>query len=595
MKYTNTQQFNLGLKFMTSDPADDRLVLSSSANMFVNKNNTANSSLFNRAYAGMVVTVEDEGYETYVCIDDSPYKAKTVANVTAANLKNYWKRGDQTLYNYVHTEVDDYVRTPHIKVNSQWITCTSTLSSTGIKGIDYVFDASVDNDTLKVKNHILSGWKFQLKRVESPATTNYSEYNLQYWQPGATQWADDPVKIEIPKVQVVKQVKLCKAVADASELGGYRVIVYRDECTEQEWEDAEGSVFLRVEWDNDNTPPATAVTYINVAEIITIDIEPLRIRLTSLESSTFALETSVNLLEGRAAVVDGSIASLHADDASIVNYVNGKVTEINENIRDNYYELSSSIGQTRRDINERIDVIVGGAVENLSETLNVMNASISDISTRVAGNFSSLSSSIGDTYNILSASIGETYTSLNDVIVNEVTTAIDRVNLEILDVSGRVAANRAIADASLRALDASYIELYNHNIEITNVWAAAWNALFEANPNLHKPGEEPVGGQGIYYDTIDTSIGLNETDIKTLQYYDNATNVYTGIMTNKRYCYLAIPEGKTFTMVTSNTEPIQDDFQLIGTTNIDSAAFTLYCLDQYDLPMDDVTSTITVI
>jgi len=73
------------------------------------------------------------------------------------------------------------------------------------------------------------------------------------------------------------------------------------------------------------------------------------------------------------------------------------------------------------------------------------------------------------------------------VIVNEVTTAIDRVNLEILDVSGRVAANRAIADASLRALDASYIELYNHNIEITNVWAAAWNALFEANPNLHKP------------------------------------------------------------------------------------------------------------
>lgn len=292
------------------------------------------------------------------------------------------------MYNYVHTEVDDYVRTPHIKVNSQWITCTSTLSSTGIKGIDYVFDASVDNDTLKVKNHILSGWKFQLKRVESPATTNYSEYNLQYWQPGATQWADDPVKIEIPKVQVVKQVKLCKAVADASELGGYRVIVYRDECTEQEWEDAEGSVFLRVEWDNDNTPPATAVTYINVAEIITIDIEPLRIRLTSLESSTFALETSVNLLEGRAAVVDGSIASLHADDASIVNYVNGKVTEINENIRDNYYELSSSIGQTRRDINERIDVIVGGAVENLSETLNVMNASISDISTRVAGNFS---------------------------------------------------------------------------------------------------------------------------------------------------------------------------------------------------------------
>ena len=61
MKYTNTQQFNSGLKFMTSDPADDRLILNSSSDMFVNKNNTteANSPLFNRAYAGMIVTVAD--------------------------------------------------------------------------------------------------------------------------------------------------------------------------------------------------------------------------------------------------------------------------------------------------------------------------------------------------------------------------------------------------------------------------------------------------------------------------------------------------------------------------------------------------------
>ena len=135
-----------------------------------------------------------------MCIDDSPYKANTKVNVTAANVEAYWKRGDQTLYNYVHTEVDDYIRSPHIKVNSQWISCTSTLSQTGIKGIDYVFNASVDNNTLKVNNSILSGWKFKLKKVDTPASNNYSEYNLQYWQPGATQWANDPVKIEIPKV-----------------------------------------------------------------------------------------------------------------------------------------------------------------------------------------------------------------------------------------------------------------------------------------------------------------------------------------------------------------------------------------------------------
>ena len=286
MKYTNTQQFNQGLKFMTGDPADDRLILNSSSDMFVNKSSTTeeNSPLFNRAYAGMIVTVADEGYETYVCINDAPYKAKTKANVTAANLTNYWKRGDQTLYNYVHTEVDDYIRTPHIKVNSEWIKCTSTLSQTGIKGIDYVFDASIDSNTLEVHGKKLSGWKFRLDEIAA-GDANYKEYQLQYWAPGATDWENDTrTTIEIPKLQVLKKVRLCVAVPDDTSMGGYRVYtvknkegkeveVYRDAdgITEEIWKsaaaDAEtkgGGVYLRIEWDNDNTPPATAITYINV-------------------------------------------------------------------------------------------------------------------------------------------------------------------------------------------------------------------------------------------------------------------------------------------------------------------------------------------
>ena len=90
MKYTNTQQIEKGLRYATTDPADDRLVLNSSSEMFIN-NKTG--QLYGRVYAGMTVTVADQNFETYVCINDGPYKGNG-QNINGTNLATYWKRGD---------------------------------------------------------------------------------------------------------------------------------------------------------------------------------------------------------------------------------------------------------------------------------------------------------------------------------------------------------------------------------------------------------------------------------------------------------------------------------------------------------------------
>lgn len=501
MKYTNTQQFNLGLKFMTGDPADDRLILNSSSDMFVNKNNTteANSPLFNRAYAGMIVTVADEGYETYVCINDAPYRAKTKANVTAANLSTYWKRGDQTLYNYVHTEVDNYIRTPHIKVNSEWITCSSTLSTQGIKGIDYVFDASIDSNTLEVHGKKLSGWKYQIDKIKNPGDANYAEYQLQYWAPGATGWANDPIKIEIPKLQVLKEVRLCVAVPDSTSMGGYRVYtveiegeeveVYRDAegITEEIWKnaaaDAEsqgGGVYLRIEWDNDDTPPATAITYINVGEIITIDIDPLRKRLDSLESRGLVWDSSINELERRASVVDvsvnrlessvysyipsaiktinSSISALKDNDTSIINYINN---DVSVNLYDKIDEVSAYI----------INTVIGEGGTGLTKQITDLNSSVGRLNSSVNNLETSVYSYLPPVINSINSSISalkDNDTSIINYINNDVSvyihSEIEEVSAYIINtvigggtgISQQIAnINSSISDVSNRVFDVS--------------------------------------------------------------------------------------------------------------------------------------------
>ena len=532
MLYKNIQDFNDGIRLKGQTPLDDRLVANDISDLYLAVATASTHDLYNRAYRGLTVTVVSTN-DIYICTDATPYTPATVSVVKASNFGQYWKR--------VSMLADDEGTMP----------------------------------TIKIINDKITGGKYKIIKLSTPASGMFASYKLQYAKPGETTYADisGSIQMDIPELEVVDEVHVCKAYHDAS--GWHETSRQGDSG----WDSDTNEVYLHILWDVKD-PSGTAgdgrETYINVSDMIKVDIDDVSSRLKSLSDTTEDLSTYVRT------TVNSSISDVSSRLQSLSNTTSDLSTYVRTTVNSSISDVSSRLKSLS-------DTVGGGGGDSLTDKIN-------QVSTYVHVDLKNYVDDVSSYAHVdLKDYIDEQYTSLNNIIINEVSTAIARVELEIMDVSGNVAANKAIMDSSFRALDASWIELYNHSIEITEVWAAAWNALFAANPNLHKPGEEPVGGQGIYYDTIDNSISLNESDIKTLQYYDNATNVYTGIMTNKRYCYLAIPEGKTFTMVTSNTEPIQDDFQLIGTTNVDGAAFTLYCLDQDDLPMDDVTSTITVI
>lgn len=102
----------------------------------------------------------------------------------------------------------------------------------------------------------------------------------------------------------------------------------------------------------------------------------------------------------------------------------------------------------------------------------------------------------------------------------------------------------------------------------------------------------------VYFGNIATAIEAPITAEKItaeLTLY-NTANSYSEVSTALNYFYIAIPNGKTFTMITSNAEPIHTDFEKVGEDiQIGTDTYQLYCLDQNGLPLNRVTSTITII
>lgn len=342
-----------------------------------------------------------------------------------------------------------------------------------------MFDASIDSNTLEVHGKKLSGWKYQIDKIKNPGDANYAEYQLQYWAPGATGWANDPIKIEIPKLQVLKEVRLCVAVPsdDPADMGGYKVFtveiggeiveVYRDDSRidEDEWKAAAaaaesqgGGVYLRIEWDNDDTPPATAITYINVGEIITIDIEPLRKRLDSLESRGLVWDSSINDLERRAHVVDvsvnnlessvysyipsaikninSSISGLKENDTSIINFIKN---DVSVNLYDKIDEVSANLDAEIKDVSAYIiNTVIGEGGTGLTKQINDLNSSVGRLNSSVNNLESSVYTYLPTTVNTINASITglkENDTSIVNYIKNDVSA---NLYAEIAEVSAYI-------------------------------------------------------------------------------------------------------------------------------------------------------------
>ena len=250
MKYTNKQLLNDGFRIKGQVPADDRTVFSSATELYVSPSNRGEDTLFNRAYVGLKVTIENEGFSSYVCIDAEPYTPGSTTVVNVGNWENYWQKADKDVFDYVNTNVDTSIydlstlvhgtMDPSVRLLEAYAknnnipdTIGNGLSinaSLGTTGNIYTIKVNTDTSTVAVVDDKLSGGTYRVIKDEAndfDDSNLFAKYYLVYRQPGADSDVSigNSATIEIPKVQVLKDAYLCKAKREEDPSTGKYVYI----------------------------------------------------------------------------------------------------------------------------------------------------------------------------------------------------------------------------------------------------------------------------------------------------------------------------------------------------------------------------------
>ena len=166
--------------------------------------------------------------------------------------------------------------------------------------------------------------------------------------PGESSYSDlTATQIDIPKLQVVDQVHVCKAIYNDTT-HTYTETAVQGECTEEEWLAAAGDVYLHIEWDTkdddgDPTNDKTAETYIKVSDMISIDITGLNTSVNLLENRGIIWDSSINSLETRATNLETRATNLEAYTQDTSNRLKTTTETINASIIWNVSTLNASI------------------------------------------------------------------------------------------------------------------------------------------------------------------------------------------------------------------------------------------------------------
>ena len=115
--YINNKKLNNGFSALGQFPLDDRSVLDSLTDIFIDESNPKACPLYNLAYLGMSINVvEGDGTEenervvsTIILKDAAPYTPGKVVTVNSVNYRKYWKVEGKDLEEYLLEVIDGVV------------------------------------------------------------------------------------------------------------------------------------------------------------------------------------------------------------------------------------------------------------------------------------------------------------------------------------------------------------------------------------------------------------------------------------------------------------------------------------------------------
>lgn len=379
--YINKQKFNDGLSIQGQVPVDDRLYLDSLQDLMITLASASSSKLYSRAYKGMTVVIGDTN-DILICTNADPYtpgKLTSQNPVSMTTYLTYWK------------DVTDKTK-------------------------------MVDGDSIKVISDKLTGTLYRMEKLNvSTGSGLYSSYALSVKTPGASAYTLMTPHIDIPELQVVNDVHVCKAVYNESKH------TYTETARQGDpnWDTAPGDVYLHIIWytkddDSDPTDDKSKETYIKVSDMISVDVTGLQDQITDLSTRTKSNVDKIN---------------------SSINSINSSIRSIKFDVSTLDKTLTNSIAQNVSTLTVKID----DASSREQQHYTSITGTVDDLSTRTAQKFVDTSTFFANRVNDVSSYVNTRIDSINSSLTRYVT-----------DVSTRFAAEESSLNAHMDRLDSSY-------------------------------------------------------------------------------------------------------------------------------------------
>ena len=430
--YTNKQIFNDGIRFNGQVPADDRMYLDSLEQLYITTSTYTSSQLYGRAYKGLIVVIGQTN-NVLVCKNAEPYTPGRITPsnpVNSATYLTYWKD----------------------------ITDKSKM---------------VDGNSIKVVQDKFTGTLYKINKITNPPTGVYASYALAVKTPGASEYVNliDSFQIDIPELQVVNDIHVCKAVYN-QQTGKY---VETARQGDPNWDTAPGDVYLHIIWKtvDEDSSDNTSETYIKVSDMISVDLTDLQ---RQIDETNANLNAYVNVETIHYNTLTNNINDVSSQLQSLGNYVNGNVTnrldnidiqidDVSENLANNVNELqnnidntstyfvnriekiNSSIDDVNFNLNRKIDDVSNGLVYFINSSIvnvsSYVNDRVNDISLNLRNQITKENSDISavNTHlSIIDAScsiITFDINSLNNRLISNVAELTDLYNSVIRDVSNQ--------------------------------------------------------------------------------------------------------------------------------------------------------------
>lgn len=410
--YTNKQIFNDGIRFQGQVPADDRTYIDSLSDLYITPATQTSSNLYGRAYKGLVVVVgtsDGSDANVLVCKKATPYNPGSTESVSATNYLTYWR------------DITDKTK----MVNTD----------RGIKVIQDKFTGTL--------------WK--INKIANPATGVFASYALAAMAPDGNTYVNvsGSAQIDIPELEVVDDVHVCKATYDAT------THKYTETARQGDpnWDTAAGDVYLHIVWntkddDSDPTDDKSSETYIKVSDMISVDVTDLQRQIDDVSTR---LKNQITKESNDVTALNNRIANVSTDVSTLTGYVN---TTISENV-------------------ERLQTNINNVSTNLSNTSTSLSNTISDLSANLNGKISDVSS---DLRNLINTTNENTSTYLGGLISDASQRLSEQITKEGNDVT-RIDEHLSTLDVSYGNMNTTVNELTEHlNVSVGEAIEAYRNA-----------------------------------------------------------------------------------------------------------------------